>query len=217
MGPGYHRLSSGEEGAVGFVVAVLRRGGVAAFPTETFYGLAADPFQAQAMEQLLDAKGRSPGNPLPLIAPSYDFVVSLFPPLPGTARLLAERFWPGPLTLALPAPEGLHPAAVSRMGAGVRVPGSPLARSLAKEFGGLLTATSANVSGFPPAVDPDEVEAALSGGIDCLLDGGRTSGGLPSTVIGLLEDQPVLIRRGAVSLEEIENVIGSSVLEARSL
>jgi L-threonylcarbamoyladenylate synthase len=190
-------------------VGVLQSGGVVVFPTETFYGLAADPSNRAAIERLLSAKGRPSARTLPLVVGSMEELVARFPPFPEAARLLAKSFWPGPLTLALPAPQGLHEAVVSeRGGAAVRVPGGACARALAQRFGGLLTATSANRSGMPPARRPEQVDEALAGSVSLLLDGGETPGGLPSTVIDLTVVPPALVREGALAIEEVERVLG---------
>ena len=207
--PSIRRLPFTAEGAIASAVSVLRRGGIVAFPTETYYGLAADPFNPEAMRRLMDVKGRPAGSPFPLMAPSLEAVIGCFPRLPRGGQDLARAFWPGPLTLAVPAPPGLHPATLSRAGAAaVRVPGSAEARQLAAAFGGLLTATSANVSGSPPATRPDEVARVLERGVDLLLDGGDAPGGAPSTVVDLSGEAPVLVRAGAVPAERIEAVLG---------
>jgi len=198
--------------------AVVALAGIVAYPTETFYGLAADPFRAEAVLRVLAVKGRAPGSPLPLIAPSIDFVGAIFPGFDARARRLAETFWPGPLTLALPAPAGIHPGCVSARGtSAVRVPGGEVAKAFATVFGGLLTATSANRSGRPPAATPGEVEEELDGRIDALLDAGRTPGGLPSTVLDLSGKQCLLVREGAVPVSDIETVTGEPLVRLKPL
>jgi L-threonylcarbamoyladenylate synthase len=179
-------------------------GGLVAIPTDTLYGLAVDPFRADAVERLFDAKARPPDRAIPLIAADADQVSSAIGTLPPTGARLAERYWPGPLTLVVSAPRGLA-RRVTGDGAtvGVRVPRHDVARAIARAFGRPITATSANLSGQPPTADPDEVEAALGERVDLLIDVGRTPGGPPSTIVDVTGDAPRLIRAGAVSWDEI--------------
>lgn len=177
---------------------VLRAGGVVAYPTETFYGLGALARDGAAVARLAHAKGRPDGKPLPLVAADaaqVEEVAELGP----VARRLADAFWPGPLTLVLPARGGL-PAEITAGTAtvGVRVPGSEVARALAREAGGALVSTSANLSGEPPPARAADLSAALRARLDHVLDGGATPGGLPSTVIALDGDVPRVVRHGAV-------------------
>lgn len=212
------RLFVEEDDAIARACAVLAEGGIVAYPTETFYGLGADPFNPRAVERLLAVKGRPAGSPLPLIAGSTSDVARLFPGWDARARELAEAFWPGPLTLALAPPVGIHTACVSERGTtGVRVPGGAHAKRLAAVFGGLLTATSANLSGRPPASTPLELGEELAGRIDALLDGGRTPGGLPSTVLDLSGPVYLLAREGAVPAIDIETVTGVAVMSVKPL
>src|SRR5688572_8379333 len=147
--------------ALAEAVAVLRAGGAIVMPTETAYGLAADPANAAAVAGVFRIKGRPGSKPLPLIAASIDDVRRVFI-LTGKALALAKRHWPGPLTLVLPFRKDrrLAAAAGERTGA-VRVPASAWARTLAKEVGGLITSTSANVSGEATLYDPRKVIASF--------------------------------------------------------
>jgi L-threonylcarbamoyladenylate synthase len=183
--------------------AVLRAGGVVVYPTETFYGLGALATAGETLERLACAKLRPEGKPLPLVAADRAQVAAVAT-LDGPAARLADLFWPGPLTLVLPATPDLHPAITAGTGTvGVRVPGSEVARALAEAAGGALVSTSANLSGGPP---PDRVEAldpALVARVDRVLDAGPTPGGLPSTVIALDGGAPRLVRPGAIALEAV--------------
>ena len=150
----------------GIVHAAIMRGEVIAYPTETFYGLGADPANAAAIERIYAIKGRRAGEALPLIAADFDALRELGAEPPPLARRLAETFWPGALTLVLPiAPiaAGRFPDALTAGGStvAVRVPDHPVARAIAAIAGGLITSTSANRSGHPPASTADDVHAAL--------------------------------------------------------
>jgi L-threonylcarbamoyladenylate synthase len=183
--------------------AVLRRGGLVAYPTETFYGLGALARDQAALARLARAKLRPEGKPLPLLAADLDQVneVAALPPL---AARLAARFWPGPLTLVLPAVSGLDDAITAGTGTvAIRVPGSDVARALARAAGGALVSTSANFSGEPPPADAAALSPALVAQIDHVLDGGRTPGGLPSTIVALGADGPRLLRAGPVPFEVV--------------
>jgi L-threonylcarbamoyladenylate synthase len=180
-------------------VAWLRAGRVVAFPTETFYGLAADPRSAQAISAVLDLKGRPAGLALPLVAPSTDSVETLCGRLTALSRRLAAAFWPGPVSLIVDLQASLAPGVAGADGTvAVRVPGHAVAMSLARAWGGPVTATSANRSGSPPARTPGELGALADDPRVLVIDGGETSGGLPSTIVDARTEQPVLVRAGAV-------------------
>jgi L-threonylcarbamoyladenylate synthase len=181
---------------------VLRAGGVVAFPTDTFYGLAVDPRSDAAVTKLFDVKGRASGVPVALIACDARQAEGAGE-FGDRERRLAARFWPGPLTIVVPAAPGLSPLLSAAGTVGVRVPAHGVARSLAAAAGGCITATSANRSGGPPAVLPDDVAAALGDRIDLLIDGGRAPGGPPSTVVEFVAGRPTLHRAGAVAWERV--------------
>ena len=184
---------------------VLRRGGIVAYPTETFYGLGALARDAAAVARLARAKGRPDGKPLPLLAADRAQVEEVAVVGDAAARL-ADAFWPGPLTLVLPARAGLPEAITAGTGTvGVRVPGSDVARALARLAGGAIVSTSANLSGAPPPAAPGELAAALVARLDAVLDGGRTPGGLASTVVvvGGEGEAVRLVRDGAVPFGEV--------------
>jgi L-threonylcarbamoyladenylate synthase len=194
--------------------AAIRAGGVVALPTDTLYGLAADPFNADAVQRLFALKGRTVHHALPLIASDTTQITRQIGALSPAAQRLANRFWPGPLTLLVNLPERpprLAEAVSAGTGrVGVRVPAHTVARALCDAAGTLLTATSANVSGQPPTDDPDAVATAIGGSIDILLDGGMTPGGAPSTVVDVTDVIDArgsglrLIRAGAVSWDEVQ-------------
>jgi L-threonylcarbamoyladenylate synthase len=176
----------------------LREGRLVAYLTETFYGLAADPWQPVALERLLVLKGRSSGVPLPLILPSRDHLAVVVDEIPGAALVLMDRYWPGPLTLVLPARPGLPAPLLGPGGVGVRLSPHPVASGLAARLDAPLVATSANPAGEPPAETGDEVAERLPG-VDLLVDGGPAAGGAPSTVVAVsLSGELKVLRQGAI-------------------
>lgn len=183
---------------------VLRGGGLAVVPTDTLYGLAANPFDSVAVGRVFTVKRRDADQGLPLIAADRAQVERMLGPLPPDAARLAERYWPGPLTLLVPRTATLEPDVTGgRAQVAVRVPDHSVARAVCEACGTLLTATSANISGQPPSNDPDVVARTLPEGIDLLLDAGLTPGGPPSTIVDLAGPQPVLVRPGAIPWEEV--------------
>ena len=185
-------------------VTALRRGGVVAFPTETFYGLAVDPRSAPAVKAIFDLKKRGRDQPLPLIASSVDQIVDHVGRLTGLAERLASRGWPGPLTLIIQAsPRLCEDVHLSTGKVAVRVSADPVARALAHAAAHAITSTSANISGEPPSSTADHVAASFGAGIDVLIDAGATPGGLPSTIVDVTGDLPVLVRAGAVPWERV--------------
>jgi len=185
-------------------VAVLSAGGVVAYPTETFYGLAVDPRDPIAIDGLFAAKGREKSRAIPLIAASLDQLLEVAGDVGGRVRAVAGRFWPGPLTVVIPAWPGLALAIHGSSGTvAVRVSSHPIASGLARAFGHPITSTSANPSGAPPIAEADGVEAALGAAVTLLIDGGRTPGGEPSTIVDLTAAEPRLIRAGAIAWDAV--------------
>jgi L-threonylcarbamoyladenylate synthase len=185
---------------------LIARGEVVAYPTETFYGLAADPRNARAIERVFEAKGRRSDEPLPLIASDVAQVEQWFGALSPQAATLARRFWPGPLTLVLPLPAAhTFPSNLTagRMNIAVRVPAHSVARALAAAAGGAITSTSANPSGTPPATTADEVRRTLGDRVALVIDGGTTPGGAPSTIVDVQQSQPTLVRAGVLAWERV--------------
>jgi L-threonylcarbamoyladenylate synthase len=193
------RLDDDLERRIARAAELLREGGVVAYPTETFYGLGALASREDALLRLAAAKLRPDGKPLPLVAADEGQVREVAV-LEGEVVLrLAARGWPGPLTLVLRAREGLSPLVTAGDATvAIRVPGSEVARRLAAAAGGALVSTSANLSGEPPSVRPDALAPALVRLIDGVLDGGETTGGLPSTIVAFDGGTVRLVRAGAV-------------------
>jgi len=193
-----------DEAGIADAAATIRAGGVVAIPTDTLYGLAADPFNRVAVARVFDVKGRRAERALPLIAADAAQVVRRLGPLPAAAERLASEFWPGPLTLLIDA-RGAVPAEVTggTGRVGVRVPAHDVTRALCVACESLLTATSANLSEQPATNDPDAVAAALGDRIDVLLDAGKTTGGPPSTIVDASGSTLRLVRAGAVAWEQV--------------
>lgn len=189
--------------AVRHAIEVLRQGGVVAFPTDTLYGLAADPRSVEAVERLFAIKGRDAGHAVPLIAASGE-QASQAAVFDDRATRVASAFWPGPLSIVLPAREGIR---AEILGAGrsvaVRVPAHPVARALCEAFGFCVTATSANISGQPPTASPQVVANTLGALVDYVLDDGESPGGRPSTIVDLCGPEPRLVRPGPIAWERV--------------
>ncbi len=195
-------------------LAALRAGDAVVYPTETFYGLGADALSAQAVERLLAIKAREANKPIALIAADAPMAFALAREVPANARRLAAAFWPGPLTLVLPARDGLPPALLGPDdGVGVRVSPHPTARSLSTRLGKPLTATSANLSRQPPALTLDEAYAAFGNKVKVYLEGGRLAGGAPSTVVAFEGEQVRVLREGAVPSRQITAFLAVGILE----
>ncbi|MGA2411389.1 MAG: L-threonylcarbamoyladenylate synthase [Candidatus Binataceae bacterium] len=195
---------------IGEAVAALREGLIVAYPTETFYGLAADPFSRAAMERLLALKGREAAKTVALIAADAESAFALASAIPPFALKLADRFWPGPLTLVMPARGGLNQALVGPdSGVGVRVSPHPIARALAAGFGRPITATSANLAGQPPASTIAMARVAFGSGVSVYLDGGVLEAASPSTVVACDASGWRIIRTGAISADQIAAVLAA--------
>ncbi|HEV7987608.1 MAG TPA: L-threonylcarbamoyladenylate synthase [Candidatus Binataceae bacterium] len=190
--------------AVSDALAALAAGEAIVYPTETFYALGVDALSSPALERLFAIKGREPGKPVALIAAHTAMAFALAREVPAAARVLAEAFWPGPLTLVLPARDGIPTALIGDDGGvGVRVSSHPLARALATAFRGPLTATSANLAGEPPAVEPAAARRALGDKVKVLVEDGRLAGGAPSTVVSVDRSGMRVLRQGAVNERQL--------------
>jgi L-threonylcarbamoyladenylate synthase len=184
------------------VVETLRGGGLVAFPTDTVYGVGAGAFEGRAIQRIFAAKGRREDNPIPVLLAGVREIERVARPLTARVRLLAEAYWPGPLTIVVPKGPGV-PEEIGRAGTvGLRAPDHPLAKSILSGAGPLAV-SSANRSGEPALTRPSDVLASMAGRIDVLVDGGETPGGVPSTVVDCTQDPPRILREGPVSLESI--------------
>ena len=181
------------------VVRILLEGGVAAFPTETFYGLGADARNEEAVEKIFRIKGRNFRNPLSVIVANDREVIPLVEEIPATAKILMQTFWPGPLTLIFRAAPSVSSRLTGGTGKiGIRVSSHPVARFLAAGLAGPLTATSANLSGGPECSSADAVIRTLGDLPDAVIDGGPTPGGAGSTILDITVSPPRILREGAI-------------------
>ena len=190
-------------------VKLLREGQVIAMPTETVYGLAADGLNATALAKIFEIKERPLFDPLILHLAEAEDAFKLARHVPEIARKLAERFWPGPLTLVLPKKEIVPDLATSGLpNVALRVPIHPGARALLRNFGGPLAAPSANKFGRISPTDAKAVYLELGDAVPLILDGGPCAVGLESTVLDLSGEKPILLRAGGIPIEEIEEITG---------
>ncbi len=189
-----------EHAALARAVQALHGGEVIVYPTETFYGLGVDFSVRGALDRLFAIKAREPGKPIALIAANLEMAFSVAREVPPAARRLAERFWPGPLTLVMPAAPGLPAALVGPDGGvGVRVSPHRVARALAAALGRPVTATSANLAGASPARTIVEARATFENRVAVYLEGGTMSAGAPSTIVAFEGSRLRLLRAGAIS------------------
>ncbi|MGH7888841.1 MAG: L-threonylcarbamoyladenylate synthase [Candidatus Binatia bacterium] len=194
-------------------VAVLNRGDVIVFPTETLYGLGADALNFTAVEKVFHLKGRDPNNPFPLLVSDRSMLNSLVAEMPPLAEKLMARFWPGPLTIILPARKDIpRPLVNSTGGIGVRISSQPIATELVRLLGRPITATSANPSGQPGARTVAQARDYFAGQIDIFIDGGELASPTGSTVAEIVGDKLRIVRAGAIGNGELENVIGKGVI-----
>ncbi len=184
-------------------VAVLQRGGLVAFPTDTVYGVGALAFEAAAVQRLYEVKGRSAEKAIAVLVAREADLARVAAVLTPSARALALRFWPGPLTLVVPKHPDLPEAVSALPTVGVRQPHHAVAQALLA-LAGPLAVTSANLSGQPSATTAQAVLAQLEGRIDLLLDGGPTPGGVASTVIDCTAEPPLILRPGPIGAAEIK-------------
>lgn len=195
--------------AIARAAAMLRAGGLVAFPTETVYGLGADGLNAAAVARIYQAKGRPEAKGLILHLADFEALAVLVEEVPDAARRLMARFAPGPLTLVLRARAAV-PAIVRGGGptVAVRWPDHPVARALIRAAGTPIAAPSANPSGAPPPTDADAVLAGLGGRFDLLLDGGPTPLRVASTLVDLTVTPPALLREGVIREETVREALG---------
>ena len=186
------------------IVTLLRSGGVIAFPTDTAYGLGANPFADAAVDRIFEVKDRPENKPILLLVDSVTMAESVAKPADDFYKLV-QQFWPGPLTVILAAAKSVPTKLTAgTRTVGVRWPMADFATSLVKRFGLPITATSANRAGLPAAVTAEEVLEQLDDRIDALVDGGRLPSRGGSTVIDLTADPSVLVREGPISFETLQ-------------
>jgi len=180
-------------------ITILEAGGVVAFPTETFYGLAADATNEKAVDRIFEIKGRSFNNPIALIISKENDLDLLADNIPEEAKKLMAAFWPGPLTLVFKASPSVSPRLTASTGKiGIRISSHPIAHALAAGLGRPITATSANLSGGRECTTAEEVRGQMANVQLTVIDGGPTLGVRGSTFLDVTVDPPVLLREGAI-------------------
>ncbi len=193
-----------DEAALEIASSAILNGSVISLATDTFYALAADPFNLRAVEQIFRIKGRQPWKPLLLLIDSMEQAESIAEKIPDIFYEIAEEFWPGPLTIVLPAAKHVPLKITGGTGTvGIRVPNFDLVRLLVQSIDFPIIGTSANLTAHPPCSSADEVLGQLGGKIELILDSGNLSTTAPSTIIDLSKDTPSIIREGAVSSEAL--------------
>lgn len=187
-------------------IEIIKGGGVIAYPTETFYGLGVDALNGEAIKKIYTLKKRDFTQPLLMLISHQDVLSTYVREIPEVARRLIHKFWPGPLTLIFFAAPHLPPLLCAHTGkVAVRISSHPIAQVLVEAVNFPITSTSANISGFASAKTAEEVLLQLEGQVDLVIDGGRTSGGKPSTLVDVTESPPRLVREGAIPFKEIES------------
>ena len=194
--------------------AILRRGGLVGIPTETVYGLGANGLDGEAVARIFAAKGRPQDNPLILHIPSADWLERYCVDIPPAAYALAERFWPGPLTMILRHRPIVPDAVTAGLDTvGMRCPAHPVCRAILAATGVPVAAPSGNTSGRPSPTTAADMLEDMDGKIDAIVDGGPCSVGVESTIVDLTETPPRLLRPGGVTLEELEAVLGAVAVD----
>jgi L-threonylcarbamoyladenylate synthase len=203
-------IRSDSETTWGEAARVISTGGLIAFRTDTFFGLGANPLNREAVAKIRELKGRQDNKPILLLISDMDRLDRFVGEKSGIFGLLAVGHWPAPLTLIGPArPELPSELTAGTNTIGVRLPNDEKVRALVRTCGGALTATSANVSGSPPARSAKEVENYFPTGIDLIIDGGEVTATQPSTVVDVSGSKPRLVREGAVSREELRKILNT--------
>ncbi|HOX15532.1 MAG TPA: L-threonylcarbamoyladenylate synthase [Smithellaceae bacterium] len=201
-----------EEDVITSAAAIISRGGVIAYPTETIYGLGADATNEQAIRRIFEIKGRDFANPISVIIGNPRDIYPLVREVTDTAQKLMETFWPGPLTIVFKSADGVLPLITANTGKiGIRLTSHEVARQIAAKTGKPLTATSANLSGAQECASASEVAVQLGDKIDAIIDLGNTSGTIGSTIIDITCAPLAILREGAISRKTIEKYLNTSL------
>jgi L-threonylcarbamoyladenylate synthase len=195
-------ISASSNLAIQEALKILHKGGLVAFPTDTVYGLGALAFNGKAVESIYSAKDRPVDKAIPILLGDLGDLPKVTSSLPPMAAKLASRFWPGPLSLVVPKNLNLPEAVSATATVAVRVPDHEAARAILRAVGPMAV-TSANISGQPSPVTADEVFAQLGGRIELIINGGKTPGGMPSTLVDCTGNEPAILRNGPISMAEL--------------
>lgn len=179
---------------------VIKNGGIIIYPTETLYGLGADPLNSGAIKRLFEIKGRERAKPIPFLIKDQEMLATLVDEIPPIGRQLMEKYWPGPLTLIFRATEGLPPPLWGEAGTiGVRISAHPIARLIVETIDAPLASTSANPAGKENLIDAQRIAEILGDQVDLIIDGGEVAG-QGSTVVDLTVDPPRIVRKGMIEI-----------------
>jgi len=198
------------ENRISHAADVLRNGGIVACPTDTVYALAADCRNASAVAKVYEAKGRPANAPLPLLVHDIEQVEMVVSTLPHHARVLMERFWPGPLTIVLDGQSWLPAPLLQDGKVGVRLPDDPICLRLIERVGAPVTGTSANLTGGRPAMSAGDAERQMGRTVDYYLDAGSAGGAQPSTVIRFSGDDFEVLRTGPIPENDLRQALADS-------
>ncbi len=196
-------IPANSENAIERAAKAVAEGLLVAFPTDTVYGLGASLQRPKAVLRIYSAKSRPPDKPIPVLIPDVESLSLIAAEMPSAVSKLSRAFWPGPLTIVLKS----SPAVPKEVTAGgetvaVRVPNHEIALKLLRKAGAMAV-TSANISGFPPPLTAEEVVAQLCDKIEIVLDGGKCPGGIPSTIVDLTGEPPIILREGPIPPSEV--------------
>lgn len=193
---------------------ILKNGGLVGFPTETVYGLGGNALDPDASRKIYAAKGRPSDNPLIVHIADMDALPAIVREIPEKARILAERCWPGPLTMIFPKADIVPMETTGGLDTvAVRLPSNKIARELIRQAGGYVAAPSANVSGRPSPTTAEHVAEDLGDRIEMIIDGGLVQIGLESTIVDCTEETPMILRPGFLNQEKLEEILGSVQLD----
>jgi len=197
---------------------ILAHGGLVAIPTETVYGLAANAYDEAAVKAVYAAKGRPSDNPMIVHIAELSALPELVTAIPENAKILAEAFWPGPLTMVLPRSSKIPLTTTGGLETvAIRMPSHPVARAVIEKSGCAFAAPSANLSGKPSPTNAQDVFTDMDGRLPLILDGGECDVGVESTVVSVVGDKPTLFRPGHITLEDLERALGEEVEVSKAI
>ena len=203
-------IKTTDEKAIPFSIDTLRSGNLVAFPTDTVYGLAADPFNISAIIKLFESKGREYNKAIAILVGSLEQVEMIADHFTDNAKKLTQKFWPGGMTVIVPKRKEIPDLLSSNQTIGIRMPDHPVALQILKEFGPLAT-TSANLSGGANPLNAADVLQQLNNRIPLILDGGSCPGGVPSTVVDCTIEELHILRKGAISEEDLVKTLSDNI------
>ncbi|MGD2049532.1 MAG: L-threonylcarbamoyladenylate synthase [Chloroflexota bacterium] len=199
-------LKAEQSGSIEEAARLLKEGHLIAFPTDTLYGVGADTFNPRAIQKLFVAKARPLEKGIPILLSDVEYLGEIVSQAPDLAMTLAQRFWPGPLTLIFPKSNHIPGIISPDDTIAVRIPDNDVARKFIRAAGGAVVTSSANRTGEPPALDAQEALAALGDSIAAVLDGGKVSLGIASTIVDCTVSPPQILRHGPLTAEDLSLV-----------